>query len=83
MTKNKKKTAREKRILVGAFLTAVVIAAGSTFAWFTSSDEVTNRLSASADYNVTIAESFTPPKNHMSYISGCECSHMRTRCLPH
>ncbi len=62
MTKNKKKTAREKRILVGAFLTAVVIAAGSTFAWFTSKDEVTNRLSASAKYDVSIAEDFQPPE---------------------
>lgn len=63
MTKNKKKTAREKRILVGAFLTAAVIAAGSTFAWFTSTDEVTNRLSASADYNTTIYEDFTPEED--------------------
>ncbi len=62
MTKNKKKTAREKRILIGAFLTAVVIAAGSTFAWFTSKDEVTNRLSASAKYDVSIAEDFQPPE---------------------
>ena len=33
-----------------------------TFAWFTSKDEVTNRLSASADYNVSIIEDFVPPK---------------------
>ncbi len=34
-----------------------------TFAWFTSSDEVTNRLSANADYDVKIVESFAPPAN--------------------
>jgi len=34
-----------------------------TFAWFTSKDEVTNRLTASSDYGVSIVESFTPPKN--------------------
>ncbi len=34
-----------------------------TFAWFTSKDEVTNRLSANADYDVSIVESFSPPKN--------------------
>ena len=32
-----------------------------TFAWFTSKDEVTNRLSASGDYDVSIVESFAPP----------------------
>ena len=33
----------------------------TTFAWFTSKDEVTNRLSASGDYDVSIVESFAPP----------------------
>lgn len=62
-TTKKKKSAREKRVLVASIICAAAIVAGSTFAWFTSSDEVTNRLSASADYNVTIAEDFTPPEN--------------------
>ena len=62
MTK-RKKNARERRALVGALCTAAVIVAGSTFAWFTSSDEVTNRLTASADYGVSIVETFTPPAN--------------------
>ncbi len=35
----------------------------TTFAWFTSKDEVTNRLSANADYGVSIVESFAPPEN--------------------
>lgn len=52
---------KDKKILIGALGVAAVIAAGSTFAWFTSSDEVTNRLTASADYGVSISESFTPP----------------------
>ena len=34
-----------------------------TFAWFTSKDEVTNRLTANADYGVSIVESFAPPEN--------------------
>lgn len=42
---------------------AAVTVAGSTFAWFTSTDDVTNRLTASADYGVSIVESFAPPKN--------------------
>lgn len=58
----KKKNARERRVLIGALAVAGVIVAGSTFAWFTSQDEVTNRLSASASYNVSIAETFTPPE---------------------
>lgn len=60
---NGKKTNKEKRVLIGALCVAAVMIAGSTFAWFTSKDEVTNRLSANADYNVSIVESFTPPKN--------------------
>lgn len=60
---NKKKTSRQKRTLIGAVCVAAVIMAGSTFAWFTSQDEVTNRLSASANYGVAIAESFQPPEN--------------------
>ena len=63
MSKKRKKASREKRALIGAVCTAAVILAGSTFAWFTSSNEVTNRLSANADYNVQIVESFTPPNN--------------------
>ena len=65
MTTNvkKKKSAREKRVLVASLIVAAVMIGGSTFAWFTSKDEVTNRLSASADYNVSIAEDFTPPED--------------------
>ena len=59
--KKTKKNARQKRTLVMALLVAATIAAGSTFAWFTSKDEVTNRLSASAQYDVSIAEDFQPP----------------------
>ena len=59
----KKKNAREKRVLIGAVAVAGVMIAGSTFAWFTSKDEVTNRLTASADYGVSIVEDFAPPSN--------------------
>lgn len=60
--KNGKKTAKEKRVLIGALCVAAVMVAGSTFAWFTSKDEVTNRLSANAAYDVSIAEDFQPPE---------------------
>ena len=63
MTTKKKKSAREKRVLIASLIVAGVIAAGSTFAWFTSKDEVTNRLSASANYGVSIAEDFQPPED--------------------
>ena len=59
----KKKTSKEKRILIASLCIAAAVLAGSTFAWFTSNDEVTNRLSANADYNVSIVESFEPPAN--------------------
>ncbi len=61
MKKNSKKN--ERRALIGALCLAAVIAGGSTFAWFTSKDEVTNRLTASADYGVSIVEDFTPPED--------------------
>lgn len=62
-TTEKKQSAKQKKILVASILLAATITAGSTFAWFTSKDEVTNRLSASAEYGVAIAESFQPPEN--------------------
>lgn len=49
--------------VVPLLLVAAVTVAGSTFAWFTSQDEVTNRLSASADFNTTIYEDFTPKED--------------------
>nr|MCR5109452.1 SipW-dependent-type signal peptide-containing protein [Ruminococcus sp.] len=61
--KNGKQTNKEKRVLISALCVAAVMIAGSTFAWFTSKDDVTNRLTASADYGVSIVESFTPPAN--------------------
>ena len=60
MKKNKK---NDRRVLAAALVVAGVTVAGSTFAWFTSKDEVTNRLSASASYNVSVAEDFTPPED--------------------
>jgi predicted ribosomally synthesized peptide with SipW-like signal peptide len=62
-TTKRRKSAKETRVLVASIITAAAIIAGSTFAWFSSSDEVTNRLSTTADYGVTIAEDFTPPYN--------------------
>ena len=61
MKNNKKKANKEKRVMAAALCITAVAVAGSTFAWFTSTDEVTNRLSANADYNVSIVESFEPP----------------------
>lgn len=63
MTTKKKKSAREKRVLIASIITAAMIVTSSTFAWFTSTDDVTNRLTADADYGVSIVESFAPPAN--------------------
>ncbi len=57
------KSKKRRRVLGASCILAALIIAGSSFAWFTSSDEVTNRLSANADYDVSIVESFAPPKN--------------------
>jgi len=56
------KSKRRGRVFRASCILAALIIAGSSFAWFTSKDEVTNRLSASADYNVSIIENFVPPK---------------------
>lgn len=54
---------RRRRVLGASCILAALIIAGSSFAWFTSKDEVTNRLSASSNYGVAFAEDFTPPEN--------------------
>jgi len=60
MASNSKK---RRRVLGASCILAALIIASSSFAWFTSKDEVTNRLSANADYGVSIVESFAPPAN--------------------
>ena len=57
------KSKRRRRVLGASCILAALIVASSSFAWFTSKDEVTNRLSANADYGVSIVESFAPPAN--------------------
>lgn len=57
------KSKKRRRVLGASCILAALIIAGSSFAWFTSKDEVTNRLTASSDYGVSIVESFVPPKN--------------------
>ncbi len=59
------KSKKRRRVLGASCILAALIIAGSSFAWFTSKDEVTNRLSANADYDVSIVESFTPPQNFL------------------
>ncbi len=54
---------RRRRVLGASCILAALIIAASSFAWFTSKDEVNNRLSANADYGVSIVESFAPPEN--------------------
>ena len=63
MTTKKKKSAKEKRVLIASIIVAATIVAGSTFAWFTSKDDVTNRLSGNGAYNVALSENFTAPKD--------------------
>jgi len=57
------KSKKRRKVLGASCILAALIIAGSSFAWFTSKDEVTNRLTANADYGVSIVESFAPPEN--------------------
>ena len=54
---------RRRRVLGASCILAALIIAGSSFAWFTSKDEVTNRLTATANYGVSVVEDFTPPED--------------------
>lgn len=56
---SKKKTRR--KVLTASCILAALIVGSSSFAWFTSKDEVVNKLSAANGYDVTIVEDFTPP----------------------
>lgn len=58
-----KKSTKQKKVLVLSIILAVIIVIGATFAWFNSKDEVTNKLTASNNYGVSITETFTPPDN--------------------
>lgn len=58
MASNSKK---RRRVLGASCILAALIVAGSTFAWFTSRDEVTNRLHANGEYGVSVVESYDPP----------------------
>ena len=60
---SKRKKDKRRRVLAASCLLAALIVAGSTFAWFTSQDEVVNKLSATNNYGVTAVEDFTPPSN--------------------
>lgn len=59
MAENKK----NKKVLVASAILAAMIVASSSFAWFTSKDEVVNRLTAENKYAVTVTEDFAPPEN--------------------
>lgn len=52
-----------KKVLVASCILAALIVGSSSFAWFTSKDEVVNKLSAKNGYDVAIVEDFNPPTN--------------------
>ncbi len=61
MKKNKTtKSKKQRRALVLSLVLALLIVIGATFAWFTGTDEVTNKLTASNTYGVYITENYEP-----------------------
>lgn len=60
MASNKNK---RRHVLLTSCIMAALIVGGSTFAWFTSRDDVVNKLSATSNYDVVAVEDFTPPSN--------------------
>jgi alternate signal-mediated exported protein len=68
-TNENAKSSKQKRIMVGAFVVAAVITFGATFAWLSSKDAVTNKLTANAENQVVITEEFNPPSN---WVPGSE-----------
>ena len=63
MKRSEKKRKQKKVVLMATLSTAAVIVGGMTFAWFSSQDEVTNRLTATSGFSTSVVEDFTPPKN--------------------
>ena len=54
---------KERKLLVATLALAALIVGGSTFAWFTSTDLVTNKLSSTGGLRVVATESFDRPDN--------------------
>lgn len=54
---------KERKLLAATFVLAALIVGGSTFAWFTSEDTVTNKLSSKGGLKVLITEDFDRPDN--------------------
>lgn len=52
---------RQKKLALASIAVAAMTVVGGTFAWFTSHEDVTNKLTAVNNYGVSIAENFTPP----------------------
>ncbi len=61
--KKKRKSNLQRKVLTVSVILALLIIAGGTFAWFTSKDEVINKLTAVNNYGVSITEDFTAPEN--------------------
>lgn len=56
---------RKHKAILLIFVLAAAISAGAgvSYAWFTATDSVTNRISAAADINVSLKEDFDPPED--------------------
>ena len=54
---------KERKLLVATLALAALIVGGSTFAWFTSTDLVTNKLSSTGGLKIVATESFDRPDN--------------------
>jgi len=63
MKRSEKKRKQKKVVLMFTLATAAVIVGGMTFAWFSSKDQVTNRLSAAGNYGTSIVEDFQSPED--------------------
>lgn len=61
--KGKRKSGLQRRVLAASVILSLLIVVGGTFAWFTSYDEVVNKLTAVYNYGVSITEEFTAPEN--------------------
>ena len=59
----KNQKSKERKLLVATLALAALIVGGSTFAWFTSTDLVTNKLSSTGGLKVVATESFDRPDN--------------------
>lgn len=63
MKKSQEKKKKKMRLLAATLGVSALIVGGLTFAWYSSTDSVTNTFQANGTFKTVVVENFTPPTN--------------------